>query len=103
MVDVLDRLFLIRYHEDRLYLPRRPEIALGLTDSDQAGTWSLIRADNCVEAFLHSRNVVTGGSGCFRRGPCAQCAAATVRRGTWKDVTAALAAESPAMPAAPGA
>jgi hypothetical protein len=37
-VDVLDRLFLVQYREDRLYLPRRPEIALGLVESERAGT-----------------------------------------------------------------
>lgn len=60
-VDVLDRLFLVQHHKDRLYLPRRPEItALGLTGSERAGTWSLIRADSPVEAFVHARNVVSG-------------------------------------------
>lgn len=45
-VEVLDRLFLVQYYGDRLYFPRRPEIALGLVDSERAGTWSLIRADS---------------------------------------------------------
>lgn len=94
-VDVLDRLFLVQYDQNRLYLPRRPEVALGLPDSERAGTWSLIRADGPVEAFIHARNVVIGGSGCSRRGSCAQCPAKTVRRGNWKEVTAALAAECP--------
>jgi hypothetical protein len=94
-VDVLDRLFLVQYDRGRLYLPRRPEIVLGLTDSEQAGTWSLIRTDTPVEAFEHARNVVTGGSGCSRRGQCQQCAVETLRRGTWKEVTDALAAECP--------
>jgi len=94
-VDVLDRLFLVQYHGDRLYLPRRPEIALGLTGSDRAGTWSLICADSPADAFMHARSVVIGGSGCSRRGPCQQCAVETVRRGTWKEVTDALAAQRP--------
>jgi hypothetical protein len=94
-VDVLDRLFLVQHHGDRLYLSRRPEIALGLTDSQRVGTWSLIRADSPLEAFIHVRNVVIGGSGCSRRGPCAQCAVETVRRGTWREVAAVLAAECP--------
>jgi hypothetical protein len=93
-VDVLDRLFLVQYDQGRPYLPRRPEVALGLAGSERAGTWSLIRADGPVEAFMHARNVVIG-SGCSRRGPCAQCAATTVRRGSWKEVAAALAAECP--------
>jgi hypothetical protein len=94
-VDVLDRLFLVQYDHGRLYLPRRPEISLGLADSERAGTWSLIRADAPVEAFAHARNVVTRGSGCSRRGQCQQCAVETLRRGTWKEVADALAAERP--------
>jgi hypothetical protein len=94
-VDVLDRLFLVRHHEDRLYLPRRPEIALGLASSERAGTWSLIRADNSIAAFGHARNIVMGGAGCSRRGPCQQCAAETLRRGTWREVTDTLAARCP--------
>jgi hypothetical protein len=94
-VDVLDRLFLVQYDRDRLYLPRRPEVALGLADSERAGTWSLIRADSPAEAFMHARNVVIRGSGCSRRGPCPQCAAETVRRGTWNEVAASLDAKYP--------
>jgi hypothetical protein len=94
-VDVLDRLFLVEYHGDRLYLPRRPEIALGLADSGRAGTWSLIRADSAMAAFIHARNVVMGGAGCSRRGPCGQCAAETLRRGAWKEVADTLAAQCP--------
>ena len=93
-VDVLDRLFLVQHVGDRVYLPRHPEIALGLADSERAGTWSLVRADDPEEAFRHVRNVA-GGGGCSRRGQCAQCAVQTVRRGAWKDVASVLAAECP--------
>jgi hypothetical protein len=37
-VHFLDRLFLVQYHGDRFYLPRRPEVALGLADFERAGT-----------------------------------------------------------------
>jgi hypothetical protein len=94
-VDVLDRLFLVQYHGNRLYLPRCPEIALGLASPERAGTWFLIRADSAMAAFGHARNVVMGGDGCSRRGPCQQCAAETLRRGAWADVADALAAQRP--------
>jgi hypothetical protein len=94
-VDVLDRLFLVQYHGDRLYLPRRPEVALGLADSERAGTWSLIRADSATAAFIHARNVVMGGAGCSRKGSCQQCATETLRKGAWKEVAGALAAQCP--------
>jgi hypothetical protein len=94
-VEVLDRLFLVQHHGDRIYLPRRPEVALGLADAERAGTWFLVRADNPEEAFRHARNVAMGGSGCSRRGQCQQCAVKTIRRGAWKDVAATLAVECP--------
>jgi hypothetical protein len=96
-VSVLDRLFLVQYDRQRLYLPRRPGLVLGLDDSERAGTWSLIRADAPLEAFGHARNVVARGSGCSRMGPCQQCAVNTLRRGTWTEVTDALASESPEL------
>jgi hypothetical protein len=40
--EVLDRLFLIQYRGDHLYLPRRPEIALSLEPADRTGTWYLV-------------------------------------------------------------
>lgn len=94
-IEVLDRLFLVQYDGDRLYLPRRPEVALGLDESERAGTWSLIRADSPIEAFMHARNTAVKGSGCSRKGACAQCAVETIRRGTWKEAAAALATERP--------
>ena len=94
-VDVLDRLFLVQYDRGRLYIPRRPEIFLGLSESDRAGTWSLIRADDPLQAFGHARNVAAGGTGCSRRGQCQQCAAETLRRGTWKEAADAVTAECP--------
>lgn len=94
-VDVLDRLFLVQYRGDRLYLPRCPEIALGLADSERAGRWFLIRADNAMAAFGHARNLVMGGAGCSGKGPCQQCAAETLRRGAWREVADTLAVLCP--------
>jgi hypothetical protein len=94
-VDVLDRLFLVQHHGDRIYLPRHPETALGLAETDRAGTWFLLRADSSQQAFLHARSVAIGDTGCSRRGQCQQCGVETIRRGSWKDVADSLAAESP--------
>lgn len=33
-VNILDRLFMVRYHDGRRYLPRCPEIAAGLSPSE---------------------------------------------------------------------
>jgi hypothetical protein len=91
--EVLDRLFLIQYREEHLYLPRRPEIALGLEDPDQTGTWYLLRVDYPADAFAHVRQVLAGGSGCSAPGPCQQCAVTTIGTGTWDAVTALLPGE----------
>lgn len=89
--EVLDRLFAIQYQDDRLYLPRRPEIMLALPETERSGKWYLIRADDPEIAFMHVRNIVIGGQGCSGKGACHQCAAETVRKGIWKDVTTTLA------------
>lgn len=92
-VDALDRLFLIQYREDRLYLPRRPEIVASLGESDRVGTWYLVRADSPVDAFGHVRRVVDGGIACSATGPCTQCAVTTVRAGGWEEVMLLLTNE----------
>ena len=58
-------------------------------------TWVLVRADSAQDAFLHARSVAIGATGCSRKGKCQQCAVETIRRGNWKDVANALAAECP--------
>jgi hypothetical protein len=37
-VDVLDRLFLIQYHQDRVYLPRSPDVTAGLKRKNNRGS-----------------------------------------------------------------
>jgi hypothetical protein len=95
VVDVLDRLFVVQYDQQRLYLPRCPELVLGLAESERSGKWFLIRADSPLDAFWHACNLVARGSGCASKGLCQQCAVTTLRKGTWKDVTDALLTESP--------
>ena len=90
---VLDRLFLIQYRGDHLYLPRRPEIALSLEAADLAGTWYVVRADAPTDAFGHVRNLLAGGSACSATGPCEQCAVTTVGTGNWDAVMALLPAQ----------
>lgn len=92
-VDTLDRLFLIQYREDCLYLPRRLEIAASLEEADYAGTWYLVRADSTVDAFGHVRRVVAGGTACSATGPCMECAVTTVGAGKWEEVVRLLTHE----------
>jgi len=99
-VDVLDRLFMVRYHDDRLYLPRSPDIAAGLDQQEQTGTWYLVRADSPLDVFNHLRQLIAGGFGCTPDGHCKRrCPVQTIGSGTWQDVLNMLiAASTPATP-----
>ncbi len=92
-VQILDRPFLIQHQQQRLYLPRRPEVATGLQDDDRQGVWYFVRADDPTDAFGHVRRVVAGDSFCSRRGPCQRCAVDTVGTGNWDAVAALLEKE----------
>jgi hypothetical protein len=84
-VEVLDRLFAIQHHQDRLSWPRSLDTTAGLADDNRDGMWQLIRADYPDDAFAHARGVVLSqcNSG---TGPCKQCAAESVDAGSWQDV-----------------
>lgn len=93
--EVLDRLFLLRYHGNRLYLPRSPAIAAGLPEDRRPGTWYLLRADSPIDAFSHQRQALAGVPGHQLTGPC-QCPVETITAGTWQealDRCAALGAD----------
>jgi hypothetical protein len=49
-IAVLDRLFLLRHHDGRLYMPRTAPIAAALGEEDRPGTWYLLRADYPADA-----------------------------------------------------
>lgn len=91
-VDVLDRIFLLRYQAPLLYLPRNPGQAASVTDSEKPGSWYLIKADSPEYAFSHQRQALAGGYGCTRRGPCPQCPAQTIGAGSWPEAMNLLAA-----------
>lgn len=59
-VRLLDRVFLIRHHESRVYLPRHPDLTAGLNQQDRTGEWLLIRADHSLNVFSHALPA-TGG------------------------------------------
>lgn len=88
-VSILDRLFMVRHHDGRLYLPRSCETAAGLGPSEHAGTWYLMRADSPVEVFNHLRQLLAGGFGCTStnhcRRPAAPCPVETVAIGPWRE------------------
>ena len=99
-VDILDRLFMVRHHDGRLYLPRNPDTAAGLAAPERAGTWYLVRADGPLDVFGHLRQLIAGGFGCTPEGHCGRgCPVETIRGGTWQEIIDALAAAGvPARP-----
>src|SRR4029077_8174087 len=59
-VQYLDRLFAIQVLEGKVYLPRRPEIALAIPADRRLGKWWLLRADFPNDALAHVRHVEKG-------------------------------------------
>lgn len=91
-VEVTDRLFLLRYHDERLYLPQKPAIAASATGPAAEGTWYLLRADTPIPAFNHQRCVLSGytdretGARHNSGGECSQCPTETICSGTLADM-----------------
>lgn len=85
-VEYLDRWFLIRSRGDQVDLPRRAEVAAGLTSESRDGTWYLIRADFPNDALWHARNINSGVAECPSAGPCPNCNVETVDTGSWREV-----------------
>lgn len=87
--DPLDRLFMIQVIDDKVYLPRRVEVAFGLPPDKRPGVWYAVRADEPGAAFLHVRNVTAGACEFMDSTRCS-CAAEGVTSGSWWEVKAAL-------------
>lgn len=92
-VQTLDRLFLLRYHDRRLYMPRHPGVAAALDETDRTGTWYLVRADYPLDAFGHQRQILLPGSGHDMTGFCRECPAESVASGSWQEMINCCAAE----------
>lgn len=80
----LNRLFLLQHHEDRLYLPRSPDVTAGMTEEERQGTWYLVRADFPADAIAHARAVIAGQCTPEDRS-CGQCTAEAVGTGAWQE------------------
>ncbi|MEV0660054.1 hypothetical protein ACIBI3_02735 [Actinomadura luteofluorescens] len=92
-VDVLDQLFVVRYHKRRLYLPQEIDVVAGLRPEEREGIWYFVQADSPLDAFNHLRRLVGGGANnqCSRRGECQQCAVEIIGTGVWQQVVRLLA------------
>jgi hypothetical protein len=96
----LDRLFAIRRHGRKVYLPCRPDVLLGLPEEHRLGTWHLVRADVPQDAFAHIRHIDAGQS-CGTSGQThARCAVEDIATGSWADVTVRVMELCPGLHAA---
>jgi hypothetical protein len=88
-VEYLDRLFALQVNDDKVYLPRRPEVALALPTYRQAGEWRLLRADFPNDALAHLRHIKDGRS-CTMQPP-EGCPVEELFVGDWRSMAAVLA------------
>lgn len=85
----LDRIFAVRRADGKTHLPRRPNVALGLPESERSGTWFLIRADYAVDAFNHIRHGKDKRAATEGDLDCG-CAVEELYDGPWGDLDGAL-------------
>jgi hypothetical protein len=90
--DILDRLFLLRYHDKLLYLPKNADQAASVTSEEKPGTWYIVKADFPEHAFNHQRQLLARGFGCAATGSCPRCPVETMGKGSWQQAMAALTA-----------
>jgi hypothetical protein len=90
-VQILDRLFALRYHNSLLHLPQSLTVAAGLDPAHSAGKWYLIRADSPADAFSHQRQLLAGIDGHNEAGQC-HCPVETVGEGSLREVLALASA-----------
>lgn len=83
---VTDQLFLLRFHDNRLFMPFIAPVAAGLDSVEQSGSWYLIRADYPHDAFSHMRHVLATEGGDFTRGSCQLCPTESIAAGSWQEV-----------------
>ncbi len=86
-VTQLDRLFLIRRHRGKVYLPVRPENFLGLPRENRRGMWRLVMADFPNDAHYHVRHQNQGHKNCPSEHGCPVTHLAS---GSWGSVEARL-------------
>lgn len=82
-VTIIDRLFLLRFDQKRLHMPRSPGVAAGLSVDQRTGTWYLIRADYPLDAFNHQRHLLSNNPAQPAIGFCRECPAESIASGTW--------------------
>jgi hypothetical protein len=88
-VHYLDRLFAVHIRGGKVYLPRRPEVALALPADHRDGEWRVVRADFPNDALAHVRHL-NNGVACTMRPP-EGCPVEEVSVGNWNATVRELA------------
>ena len=96
----LDRLFAIRRHGEKVYLPCRADVLLGMPEEHRLGTWHVFRADVPHDGFAHVRHIEAGQSCGTSSQTHARCAVEDIATGSWADVTATVMELCPGLQAA---
>ncbi|MFI1890257.1 hypothetical protein [Streptomyces jumonjinensis] len=105
--DYMDRVFMVRVHDDRLHPPMRPEVAAGLNGTETEGVWHTLRADFPLDAFNHARGLQDPASKHTPgQGECPTCPVRVLASGAHSEALAAaetaLGAIAPVRPAEAG-
>lgn len=90
--NTFDRIFAIRVHDGRLYLPMRPEVAGAQRGPGRLGHWHLVAADTPTNAFSHVRSLYTPDAACTRHAVCSNCYAEHRAEGDLARILAAVPA-----------
>ncbi len=83
-VTYLDRLFVLRIHDGRVSLARRPEVAVALPPVEREGRWLVVQADFPGDAFAHIRHIKDGLP--CPSPPAGGCPVSEVFDGDWEDM-----------------
>jgi hypothetical protein len=91
----LDRVFAVRRHDGKVYIPCRPEVLLALPEKARTGLWHLVRADFPNDAFAHVRHLDA-------EQPCPElefggCPVEELAEGSWQDAVSALETLTPKL------
>ncbi len=97
-VDPIDRVFAVRVHDDKVFLPMRLELFKASPEPSRAGRWRLVQADYPNDAHFHARHQA-------RDEECPEhryggCPVTELAEGTWDEMIAVVDRVVPGL--APG-
>lgn len=85
-VEHLDRLFAVRVHDRKVYLPRRIDLVESLPSEGREGVWHVVRADQPTDALGHVRHLTSGIECRPAQSTRGGCAAEDVSCGSYESI-----------------